>query len=643
MSTTARNRPVRPSPRPAVRTQKPKPPRRPNATRSARVRPMGYIASLDGIRAIAVIGVLIFHGSASWLPGGFLGVDVFFVLSGFLITSIILTELTNTGRVDFRRFYVHRARRLLPALILVLAASAVLVLLFAHDAAEQLRRDIVASLLYVTNWVNIFADQSYFEATGRPPLLQHLWSLAVEEQFYLVWPLLVVFLFRKRGRQLVGKVAIWAAIGSTLFMLTLSVLWSMPGDNDPSRLYFGTDTHAMSLLVGAGLATIWRPGQLRGRLSVAAQLVLAAIGAAALTIIVWSYVSVHENSTLLYRGGFLAFAAAVAVLIAVASHPGVPAARLLGTQPLLYIGRRSYGLYLWHWPIFMVTRPGIDTGLAEIPSFALQLGLTFGLAELSYRYVEMPIRQGRLGELWAAWKRLSPVTAVRNLLIAGVAIVGTAALLWAALSAIEPVNEKTYLGGVTEVGTELVEQPGNNPATPGDPATPVDDNLSTGIDPTIPIRRQPITAIGDSVMVGARDALDSRLRRVTIDAAVSRQSDAMYQRIEQRRAAGQLAPVVVVHPGTNGPAYEKDLAAAVKKLDDRERVILVTTRAPTRWMQQSNSSIRSVAQRFDNVRVADWESASAGQRGYFYPDGTHLTPAGAKAYAATIIAALEAP
>jgi peptidoglycan/LPS O-acetylase OafA/YrhL len=328
---------------------------------------MGYLPGLDGVRALAVIGVLLYHADLSWIPGGFLGVDVFFVLSGFLITSLILEEFDRSGRVDFRKFYLGRARRLLPALILVLVVVSLAAALVYQDAARQLASDVVASIFYVNNWWYIAADQSYFEFIGRPPLLKHLWSLAVEEQFYLVWPAIAFLAMRRFARKGVFAVAATLAILSTIWMLQLAVANGFPDFADPSRAYFGTDSHSMGLLIGAAMATFWRPGRMRRSLPTGASVIITAIGIAALLAVIWFFVFVGEFTPWLYRGGFLGLALIVATLIAAASHPGVGLGKAMGTQPWRYIGQRSYGLYLWHWPVFMATRPGLDLSLDGVP------------------------------------------------------------------------------------------------------------------------------------------------------------------------------------------------------------------------------------------------------------------------------------
>ena len=369
---------------------------------------MGYLPGLDGVRALAVIGVLLYHADLTWISGGYLGVDVFFVLSGFLITTLILEEYDRSGGIDFAKFYLGRARRLLPALILMLAVVAVAAAFFYRDVASQVRADTIASIFYVNNWWYVLNDSSYFEFIGRPPLLKHLWSLAVEEQFYLVWPAVAYLVMKRAGRRGVRITALVLAILSTVWMITLSVSNGFPDYADPSRAYFGTDSHAMGLLIGAALATFWRPGRLRADIPRGAAALLTGTGLAALVAVIGFFLFVGEFTPWMYqRGGFLLLALVVALLIAMATHPASPLGRWMGTQPWRYVGQRSYGLYLWHWPIFMITRPVLDVPLDGIPLLVIRLALTVGVAELSFRFLEMPIRRGALDRWVKAWRASS--------------------------------------------------------------------------------------------------------------------------------------------------------------------------------------------------------------------------------------------
>lgn len=360
---------------------------------------LSYLPALDGLRALAVLAVLAYHADLLWLPGGFLGVEIFFVVSGYLITSLLLAEYRADNRINLKNFWQRRARRLLPALFALLGVTLVYAVLFLPGEVASLREDVAAAFAYVTNWYLIFAQQSYFEQVGRPSLLRHLWSLAVEEQFYLIFPLLFAFVLTRlktRGALL------FLMLGATLSALWMGILFQP--DTDPSRIYYGTDTRAAGLLIGAALAFAWTPrpdDQLkRGR-----RWALDALGLVGIAGLVAACLWLSEFDPFLYQGGFMLVAAATAFTIAAAVHPQSPIlAPLLGIGVLRWIGLRSYSLYLWHWPVFMLTRPELDTTLTGVPLFALRFGLTFVLAELSFRIVETPLRRGALGRAWNNWK-----------------------------------------------------------------------------------------------------------------------------------------------------------------------------------------------------------------------------------------------
>ncbi|MDP9475509.1 MAG: acyltransferase [Actinomycetota bacterium] len=378
-----------------------------------------YRPGLDGLRALAVIAVLLYHAGLAWIPGGFLGVEVFFVISGYLITALLLAEWRGRGRIDLKSFWLRRARRLLPALYVLLVVTLAYAVVFLPGEVAGLRADALAAFGYVTNWYLVFGQESYFEAVGRPSLLKHLWSLAVEEQFYLLWPLIFavgmgVGATRLRARRTL-TVAVTVAVASAVAMALLYV----PGV-DPSRIYYGTDTRATGLLFGAALAFLWSPGEkyrpadtrhlrlgfprrgrFRRRWGWIVPTLLDLLGIAALGGLVWFCLKLGEFQPFLYRGGFALVALMTAAAIMVVVHPHTRlGARLLGWGPLRWVGERSYGIYLWHWPVFMVTRPGLDVPFDGMPLLALRLAATILLAHLSYEYVEAPIRRGALGRAW---------------------------------------------------------------------------------------------------------------------------------------------------------------------------------------------------------------------------------------------------
>ena len=619
--------------------------------RGPRAKEMGYLPGLDGVRALAVIGVLLYHADLSWIPGGFLGVDVFFVLSGFLITSLILEEFDRSGKVDFRKFYLGRARRLLPALILVLVVVSLAAALVYQDAARQLASDVVASIFYVNNWWYIAADQSYFEFIGRPPLLKHLWSLAVEEQFYLVWPAIAFLAMRRFARKGVFAVAATLAILSTIWMLQLAVANGFPDFADPSRAYFGTDSHSMGLLIGAAMATFWRPGRMRRSLPTGASVIITAIGIAALLAVIWFFVFVGEFTPWLYRGGFLGLALIVATLIAAASHPGVGLGKAMGTQPWRYIGQRSYGLYLWHWPVFMATRPGLDLPLDGVPLLILRLGLTVGIAELSFRFVEMPIRRGVIQRYAARIKAASGARRRRLRLVATAMISATVvsvvavALLLAATTrtAGETVVAADVAaamgiasGGPTEVSLDDgSEGPAVEPSAASSGGTGTTSPATAGATPPATPTRDTgtVSAIGDSVMLGARSVLKDVIPGTRVDAAVSRYPGAFIGKLKRYVAGNRLAPIVVLHPGTNGVLPESMMREMLDILVDSPRVVVVNTNMPRTWREPNNNVMADVVPEYPNAVLADWRAASLDKPEYFASDGIHLTEKGAKAYA----------
>jgi peptidoglycan/LPS O-acetylase OafA/YrhL len=349
------------------------------------------------------MAVLLYHGNVSWLPGGFLGVDVFFVISGFLITTLLWQEWQRSGRIDKPRFWGRRARRLLPALTAVIAATAIYTAIALPGELAKLRGDTIAALTYTTNWFLIFSHQSYFEAFGPPSPLRHLWSLAVEEQFYIVWPIVFGFLLRRvRGR--VHRLALPLATAAAVSAVAMAVLFT-PGV-DPSRVYYGTDTRAAGILLGAALACVWMPW--RSRRAAAAEgsgRRLEIAGAVALVVLLWCFTHAGEDDPWLYRGGFFLVSLASVVLVAAVVHP---AARVLSgafsVRPLLWVGVRSYGLYLWHWPVFVFMTPDV-VHLQGTPLLLAELAVTGLLATMSYRFLELPIRTQGFGQV-KRWLRV---------------------------------------------------------------------------------------------------------------------------------------------------------------------------------------------------------------------------------------------
>jgi peptidoglycan/LPS O-acetylase OafA/YrhL/lysophospholipase L1-like esterase len=357
-----------------------------------------YAPGLDGVRALAVLSVVAYHigttSDAIVLPGGFLGVDIFFVLSGYLITSLLVVEAQqHHGRISIKQFYIRRARRLLPALFALLLVVGAIGAFWLPQQAARLRGDLVASLGYVTNWWLVAENSSYFGAEGdRPQLLTHLWSLAVEEQYYLVWPIVLIVFAKTRAPRWVMLFVLAAGIVAS----TAAAAVMYDPFSDPSRVYYGTDTRALAPLLGAALAIAVCPWRHRERLPPRTRHLLDALGIFALVLLAVVAAMLHDTDDALYLGGFLVIAALGAVVVGVAGHPGTALGEMLGTQPWRWLGERSYAIYLWHWPVCVLSRPGVDVPITGWANAGLRIALTIVLADLSYRLIETPIRRNGL-------------------------------------------------------------------------------------------------------------------------------------------------------------------------------------------------------------------------------------------------------
>jgi peptidoglycan/LPS O-acetylase OafA/YrhL len=593
------------------------------------------IVGIDGLRALAVLGVMAFHADVSAARGGFFGVDLFFVISGFLITRLLLAEFERTGRISFRDFYLRRARRILPAMLLAIAGAALAAAVFAPDALALLRKDALASVLFVTNWHFILQQLSYFEYIGRQPLLQHLWSLAIEEQFYLVWPLVVLALASRGGRRVLGWVAALAALASFAWMGMLAQRLGFPETMDVSRVYFGTDTHAAGLLAGAALAAAApRLAALAASAGASAAWGGALLGVAGLfgTVLLFSQAS--ENHPWLYPWGFVASALSSVALIIACIMPGWTG-RLLDLQPLKWIGERSYGIYLWHWPVFMLTRPGVDLDLRHDQALMLRIVLTFALAAASYRFVEAPILGRRLD-------RASPSPqfaggALAALSCAAVFILAPAQRPVAATA--KAINGPAIAAGLTAGGGAA----GTTAASATEQTTAVNAAGVAGTTrPPPPLVRGyagQLTVVGDSVALGARSALERGIDGAAVYATVGWQAADILKILERIRAAGELQPKVLIHLGTNGYISERQLRAMLDMLRDRERVLVMNSRVPRRWMAANNRLLATLVPQYPNAVLVDWHSLSDGRPEFFVQDGVHLTGSGMRAFVGAVVAA----
>ncbi len=637
-----------------------------------------FLPGLDGLRAVAIMAVLFYYADFTWAQGGFLGVEVFFVISGYLITSLLVVEWLRTGTVDLKAFWLRRAKRLLPAVFLLLGVVAIGSILFLRETLYRLGTDILAASTYVSNWFFILRQDSYFETFGRPPLLRHLWSLSVEEQFYVLWPILFSV-----GLAIVGGKAKHAtikrfsllvatgAVGSTLLMAMLFTPFE-----DPSRLYYGTDTRASGILIGVALALWWMPWRLPTVVSARYKVGLRIIGFAALAGVGAILVGLNEFSPWLYRGGFAVTSLLTATVIAVIAHPAGGFGVLFSNPVMRWIGTRSYGIYLWFFPIFMVTRPGVDVGWNPTTTFVVRLVITFAVAELSYRFVETPIRTigyrkwmrnitARLGVatpraatgIAIAW--LVSIAIVASILIAGTGTNPPSEIIASPSgdTVTEAATEDTGQDPVSQV-TSAADQPTEAESEHDDPGGAADSSETATTTVAVPSGVTPpssltpdaepsdaptnatsdteigVTLIGDSVLAGAANEVISKLGPQTVvDATVSRQFKDADDVISGLRAQGKLGDVVVIHLGTNGAFNSTTFDETMQAMSGVDRVIVLTVFVPKRWESVVNAAIASGKERWPEVEVIDYNAFGKDHPEYFNKDGVHLNSTGQSAYA----------
>ncbi len=635
-----------------------------------------YLPGLDGMRAIAVVAVMVYHASSSWLAGGFLGVEVFFVISGYLITLLLMAEREQSGRVDLVGFWVRRARRLLPALFVMLFLLLSYTMVFRSAELGNLRGDLVSALLYGANWYQIWVGQGYTSVNDFVPL-RHLWSLAVEEQFYLVWPLAMMLMLRRGGTRRLAMTARWLIIAALAVTIATALLfqggrvidcqttpgayWTI-GERCIAKsdfLYLSTITRSSGLLLGAAFAMLWRPRAImRGPLRDRARMldVAALIGVIILGLQMW-FVHVSTPSgpdALLFRGGFFLTGIATLLVIAAVTHRYTLTSQVLAVRPLLWVGTRSYGLYLYHWPIYQIIREVAGNSLT-LPEFVVAMVLTGVITELSYRLVETPIRRREFMARWSDLRyraapplflsmRLVSIAAIL-LLSVGIIRLGLADVQANAVAvSLEEGADSTaslddLLGSSAAGGEATAPQPTTPPATtlPSVPgvvpdSTTTTSSTTTTTTTTLPSGPVNFLAIGDSVMLGAAGVLSER--GYTVFAEQNRQMIDMVPVMGQLAEAGVFDNVVIIHLGTNGPFEKETLDALLAPLSNVPNVIMLNVRANRPWTANNNALLAARDTPGDNIILIDWSSLSNTCPGNcFASDGIHLSSDGQRYYA----------
>lgn len=658
------------------------------------------IRGLDGLRAVAALIVLFYHVAPQFLPGGLIGVDVFFVLSGFLITTLLLKDRHEVGHIRLGRFWRRRFRRLFPAVVLATVVTVALAALLGGDVLVGIRRQTIGSLTASYNWLEVAHGSSYF-AEASPQLLTNVWSLAVEQQFYLLWPLIVIVACI--GRERPRAVAIIAAVTAAGSITAMALLTG--GGAEITRAYYGTDSHAFGLMIGAGIAGLMpgviggiRPTQsLRVRLAVGTG---AWVGLAGIFLIAWR---ISDHDALMYPWGLLGASVCAALIIIaclpeMAHSPATPLVALLDTRPMRWLGERSYGIYLWHWPLLVLMFylfPNLDLWPNALAVFALSVLI----AAVSYRFVETPIRYRGISAIrdWLASARSAPVWRSATAVVATCAVFALCISAFAREPARTTAEQAIFAGsqGTSQAGGEKEKsdsspdgatasepdssaKPSPQPAdpsvsasaseSPADPDSTAKESTSptanpsnkpsdkpspsegtSSQEPTTPppapveISGERISILGDSVTLAAKNSLEESTPGALVDGEVSRSVRVAPGILQQWAADGKLRDYVVIALATNGTIREQDLTAIMDVIGDR-KLVLVTGYGPARkyWIAQANEAIKAFAAAHrGQVVIADWEAAIAGHVDLLAGDQIHPGPKATKIYAQVVKEALE--
>jgi len=580
-------------------------------------RGIQHIPAIDGLRAIAVTAVIFYHLGFQWIPGGFLGVDLFFVISGYVITRLLLDSIARSGGLDLRGFYKARARRLLPPMVFMIVVTAFYISIWAQDSVKRFLMDTPFALTGGMNWWLVFKEQDYFEAIGRPPLLQHTWSLAVETQFYLIWPVLLLIILKRFGKKVIPLAALAIALvsGAALFFVSLQ----LDASSSVSHVYFGTDTHSIGLFLGAALAVSWIPQNFKSEVSNKAQNFIDFIGVFGLVGILGSFLLIDESSPTAYKIAFPLAAIFGAAIITSIVHPASRFAPILQNRVLLWIGERSYAIYLWHWVVFQITRPRVDIDGEDWALITLRILVVLALADISLKLVELPIRSGKVEYWFKGMKyRTAPVRRRQK-----IAVISSISVLLVSLSALSSVALVTSNRAAQEFQESLQSEPEIIPALP-----------------EISDRAETIWLTGDSVILGIRNSLAEIRPLLVVNARVGRAAPELLQEMSRdlEKAAGST---IVMDLGNNDLLTEETVRAIFELAKESPKIVVVNTAVPRPYRDANNELLAELAAQYSNVKVVDWNALSDGHPEYFAPDGVHLIPTGVSAYVMAIDEALK--
>lgn len=604
-----------------------------------------YLPSIDSLRAIAVIAVIIYHIDANYLPGGFLGVDLFFVLSGYLISSLIIKEYKSTGTVNLYNFYVRRARRLLPAVYFMITVVLIIITLFNGVLLKKSYLDALFGYIYSSNWWYIFHKLDYFDSFGSQSPFKHLWSLAIEEQFYMFFPLIFLIFNRKsksnNSNSKLNKNFIYVVLSLILVSLIAHIL--LFDINNINRIYFGTDTRAFSLLVGVVGAILYPMDRLSERTTKKDNMIYSIVSLVSILVLIGIMINTSEYNTWLYRGGFLLVAIIGLIIIISSGRQYTFMSKLLSFKPFVFIGKISYSLYLWHFPILVVTTPVSEIGNPNLFYVTLRIVLIFLVATGSYMFVETPIRKlGFVNYINLLFKRIMKFkNNTKKIIFASIALVAVVFTMGVFGKSV-PYLSTAF---VTEMSNNKESQfisNNNENNTNNSSEHKNDNNNNQEGNKSEDKKYSSLLVIGDSLTVDIGEKIKKKYPGAIIDGKISRQLTAATALADQYANYNNENTAVIFQLGTNGFFTESQVEELVKKFDKAD-IYFVNVKVPRTWEKTVNKELDALKERHSDITIIDWYSVANNNQNYFEPDKVHLNSEGVETMVSLIEKSLKHP
>lgn len=604
-----------------------------------------YLPSIDSLRAIAVIAVIIYHIDANYLPGGFLGVDLFFVLSGYLISSLIIKEYKSTGTVNLYNFYVRRARRLLPAVYFMITVVLIIITLFNGVLLKKSYLDALFGYIYSSNWWYIFHKLDYFDSFGSQSPFKHLWSLAIEEQFYMFFPLIFLIFNRKsksnNGNSKLNKNFIYVVLSLILVSLIAHIL--LFDINNINRIYFGTDTRAFSLLVGVVGAILYPMDRLSERTTKKDNMIYSIVSLVSILVLIGIMINTSEYNTWLYRGGFLLVAIIGLIIIISSGRQYTFMSKLLSFKPLVFIGKISYSLYLWHFPILVVTTPVSEIGNPNLFYVTLRIVLIFLVATGSYMFVETPIRKlGFVNYINLLFKRMMKFkNNTKKIIFASIALVAVVFTMGVFGKSVPYLSTAFVTEMSNNKESQFISNNNENNTNNSSEHTNDNNNHQEG-NKSEDKKYSSLLVIGDSLTVDIGEKIKEKYPGAIIDGKISRQLTAATALADQYANYNNENTAVIFQLGTNGFFTESQVEELVKKFDKAD-IYFVNVKVPRTWEKTVNKELDALKERHSDITIIDWYSVANNNQNYFEPDKVHLNSEGVETMVSLIEKSLKHP